>query len=60
MEKIDEGKDKKHTGKLTDNPEDGTPYITCQSAMRLCSIIDKRYLRLSNRRLIVISYAYSF
>ena len=24
MEKIDESKDKKHTGKLTDNPEDGT------------------------------------
>ena len=24
MEKIAEGKDKKHTGKLTDNPEDGT------------------------------------
>ena len=24
MEKIDEGKDKKHTGKLTDNREDGT------------------------------------
>ena len=37
MEKIDEGKDKKHsTAKLTDNPEDGTPYITC-SGMRLCS-----------------------
>ena len=30
MDKIDEGKDKKHTGKLTDNPEDGIPYITCQ------------------------------
>ena len=38
MEKIDEGKDKKHTGKRTDNPEDGTPYITCQSGMRRCSI----------------------
>ena len=38
MEKIDEGKDKKHAGKLTDNPKDRTPYITCQSGMRLCSI----------------------
>ena len=28
MEQIDEGKDKKHTGKLTDKPEDG--YIACQ------------------------------
>ena len=29
MEKIDEGKDKKHTGnlKLTDNSKDRTPYI---------------------------------
>ena len=38
MEKIDDGKNKKHTGKLTDNPEDGTSYITCQSGMRLCWI----------------------
>ena len=28
MEQIDEGKDKKHTGKLADNPEDG--YIARQ------------------------------
>ena len=31
MEKIDEGKDKKHAGKPTDNPEDGTPYIKYMS-----------------------------
>ena len=30
MEKIDEGKNKKHTGKRTDNPKDRTLYITCQ------------------------------
>ena len=53
MEKIDEGKNKKHSGKLTDNPEDGTPYITCQW---YAAVLDKRYLRLSNRRLIDISY----
>ena len=55
MEKIDEGKDKKHTGKLTDNPlaEDGTSYITFQWH---AAVLDKRYLKLSNRRLIVISY----
>ena len=29
MEKIDESKDKKHTGKLTGNPKDRTLYITC-------------------------------
>ena len=52
-EKIDEGKDKKHTGELTDNPKDRTPYITCQWH---AAVLDKRYLRLSNRRLIVISY----
>ena len=62
MEKIDESKDKKHTGKLTDNPKDRTPYITCQmghtlgmrTGMRLCSIRRPSevlgYLRLSNRR----------
>ena len=27
MENVDEGKNKKHTGKLTDNPKDRTPYI---------------------------------
>ena len=27
MEKIDESKDNKHTGKLTDNPKDRTLYI---------------------------------
>ena len=58
MEKIDESKDKKHTGKLTDNPKDRTPYITCQMGhtlgMRLYSIRRPSevlgYLRLSNRR----------
>ena len=48
MEEIDEGKDKKHAGKLTDNPKDRTPYITRQmghalgtaSGMRLCSMRD--------------------
>ena len=44
MEKIDKCKDKKHTSKVTNNPEDKTPFITCQirqalaSCMRLCSI----------------------
>ena len=53
MEKIDEGKNKKHTAKLTDNPKDRTPYTTCQWH---AAVLDKRYLRLSNRTLIVISY----
>ena len=46
MEKIDKGKDKKHiTGKLISNPEDKTPYITCQiqhalgTDMQICSMI---------------------
>ena len=43
MEKIDEGKDKKHTAKLTDNSEDGTPYITCQWYAAVLRV-DKRYV----------------
>ena len=38
MEKIDDGKNKKHTGKLTDNPEDVELLILHVSGMRLCSI----------------------
>ena len=43
MEKIDDGKDKKHTWKLTDNPGHRTPYITghalgMRTGFRLCSI----------------------
>ena len=54
MEKIDEDKDKKHTGKLADNPEDRTLYITCQIATRVghAAVLNNRYLRLSNRRFI--------
>ena len=54
MEKIDKGKDKKHTDKLTSNSEDKTPYITlpCQIEhaldMRLCSscICEREGLRI--------------
>ena len=52
MENVDNGKEKKHTDKLTDNPEDGTSYITCQWH---AAVLDKRYLRLSNRTLIDVS-----
>ena len=47
MKKIDESKDKKHAVKLTDNPEDGTPFITCQMGHALGMRTD---LRLCSRR----------
>ena len=46
MENIDDGKDKKHSGKLTNNSEDRTPIyymseVTCRKA---AAVLNKRYI----------------
>ena len=66
MEKIDEGKDKKHTGKPTDIPEDGTLILSsdvtrAQAGHAHChaAVLNKRYPRLPKRRFIVIHIVFN-
>ena len=52
MEKIDEGKEKKHTAEPTDNPEDWTPYITYMSDVTRAAhtaVQNDRYLKRRSR-----------
>ena len=63
MGKIDKDKDKKHTGKLTSNPEDRTPYISHvmfdKRFGHAAAVLNKRYLSKRRFRVRVIYILFS-